>query len=112
MERFRILAEASAATIILSGAYYLVSDSLQFHLNVTDTQREELLFSITPVSGPRDRPMETIAQVRGQVTGALVAHLHDKHDVDLMDRPDLLHKPPEYEAYRHYFAGIENFGVN
>jgi len=112
LERFKVLAEASAATIILSGAYYLVTDSLHFHLNVTDTQREELLFSLTPVSGPRDRPMETIARVREQVTGALVAHLHDKHDVGLMDRPDLLHKTPEFEAYRHYFVGIENFGVD
>ena len=112
MERLRVLAEASAATIVLSGAYYLVSDSLRFHLQATDMRSEELLFSLTAVSGPSERPIETIDQVREKVMGAMVTHLSPTQDDDMAYLSDLLHKVPSYEAYKEYFAGVAKFGVD
>jgi tetratricopeptide (TPR) repeat protein len=112
MTRQQVLAKNSGASIVVAGAYYLVSDSLRFHLNVSDARNGEILFSLAPVSGPREDPMETIAQVRAQVTNAMAAHLNPLQDVDIVGRPDLLHKPPAYDAYRAYIAGILEFGVD
>jgi tetratricopeptide (TPR) repeat protein len=100
------LAERTGAGIIISGTYYLLGESLQFRVEVNDAARRTLLHALEPVTGTRDDPMTAIEALRQQVMGALVIH------VEPTALGGLSSKPPSFEAYQEYIAGIEFFSVD
>ncbi|MFZ5789047.1 MAG: protein kinase domain-containing protein [Acidobacteriota bacterium] len=102
----RALAGQTGAGTLVSGAYYLYGDVLQFQATVTDAAGARVIRALDPVSGRADAPMEAIESLRQQVMGAVAANLDAVHDLGAQDRP------PRYEAYAEFIAGFELFGTD
>jgi hypothetical protein len=51
-ERVQAVAEATGAGVVLHGAYYLLGDSLQFQIQITDAVDGKLMSALAPVTGP------------------------------------------------------------
>jgi TolB-like protein len=100
------VADTTGADIVVTGAYYLEGDSLRFQANLTDATRGSLLRSLEPSGGPVDQPMAAIEPMASEVAGA-VASLFASWDTDF----DQNLRPPGFEAYREYIAGMEFFFV-
>jgi tetratricopeptide (TPR) repeat protein/predicted Ser/Thr protein kinase len=100
----RALAASTGAGIVVSGAYYLQGESLQFQAKITDVAKDRIVQAIDPVSGPRDNVMEVIGALREQVLGAVVWSFHEGLGIDHYS------KPPRYEAYREYIMALELYG--
>jgi len=103
-EQLRALAEATRAGIVVSGAFYLDGENLQFQTEVTDARRRELIHALPATCGPREAPMESIDMLRRQVMGAVASHLDESSIV----REGV--QPPTFEAYREYVIGMRLFG--
>jgi tetratricopeptide (TPR) repeat protein len=94
-DRVRAFAEATGAGVVLHGAYYLLGDSLQFQLQITDAAEATVLAALHPMTGPSDPATESLNLVRERVLGTLAAAL----DV----RAGSAHipmQPPSLEMYR------------
>jgi len=96
------LARGSRAGIVIHGSYYVVGDSLQFQLQITDASKGELISALRPVMAPRDRPGAALEQLQERTLGALAAAL-DYRDGDL----NFPTQPPSLEAYRLYWQGSD-----
>ncbi len=101
------VADATGAGIVVTGAYYLEGDTLRFQANLTDATRGSLLRSLEPSVGPIDQPMTAIEPMASEVAGA-VASLFASWDTGF----DQNLRPPGFEAYREYIAGMEFFFVD
>jgi len=101
------VAEATGAGIVVTGAYYLEGDTLRFQANLTDATRGSLLRSLDPSAGPVDQPMISIESLGSDVAGA-VASLFSGWDPGI----DQNIRPPGFEAYREYLAGMDLFFVD
>ena len=69
--RLRALAEATGADTVVSGAYFLVGDTLQFQAQITDATGGDLLHVPEPVGGPRAAVDQVIEELRQRVMGSL-----------------------------------------
>jgi tetratricopeptide (TPR) repeat protein len=87
---------------VITGAYYLDGQNLRIAAGLT-TRSGETLFAIDPVAGPRADPGAVVLAMRQRILGAAVAYL----DPGLL--PGTLTRPPLYDAYREYVAGVELF---
>jgi len=100
------LAATSGAGLVISGAYYLASDSLRFQANLTDAEKQKVVATIPAISGHRGSPMAAIERLRQKAMGAVAYHVE----------PGLVKgevvSPPTYEAYREYSFGVRLFGTN
>ncbi len=88
-------ARATGAGVVLHGAYYLLGDSLQFQIQITDAVDGKLMSALAPVTGPVEPATEVLGLARERVLGALAAAL------DL--RSGALHlpmQPRSLEVYR------------
>jgi len=101
------VADATGAGIVVTGAYYLEGDTLRFQANLTDAIRGSLLHSLDPTVGLVDQPMASIESLGSEVAGA-VASLFSGWDSGL----DQKIRPPGFEAYREYIAGMDLFFVD
>ena len=101
------VADTTGADIVVTGAYYLEGDSLRFQANLTDATRGSLLRSLEPSAGPVDQPMAAIEPMASEVAGA-VASLFASWDTGF----DANLRPPGFEAYREYIAGMEFFFID
>ena len=101
------VADATGADIVVTGAYYLEGDSLRFQANLTDATRGSLMRSLDPSAGPVDQPMAAIESMASEVAGA-VASLFASWDTGF----DQNIRPPGFDAYREYIAGMEFFFVD
>ena len=97
------LAETSGAGLVISGAYYLSSDSLRFQANLTDAQKHKIVVTIPTIGGHRGSPMVAIERLRQKAMGAVAFHVE----------PGLVKgevvSPPTYDAYREYSFGVRLF---
>jgi len=98
------LAETSGAGLVISGAYYLSSDSLRFQARVTDAQKRKVVVTIPAIGSHRGSPMAAIERLRQKAMGAVAFHVE----------PGLVKgevvSPPTYDAYREYSFGVRLFG--
>jgi tetratricopeptide (TPR) repeat protein len=99
----RALAEATQAGVVVSGAYYLYGDTLQINAEITDATRGELIHAIEPVTSGREEIMELVERLRQRVMGAFA--IADSFMA-------VLARPPRYDAYREFIAGVEIFGTD
>ncbi len=102
----RALARETGAGTVISGAYYLVDETLRFQAKVTDAVPGKLIQAIQPVSGPRESPMDVIREMQQQIMGALAVHF------DPLLSTVTLGKPPVFEAYREFMMGLDFWGVD
>jgi tetratricopeptide (TPR) repeat protein len=101
-DRVSAFAEATGARVILHGAYYLLGDSLQFQLQITDAAGATVLVALQPVTGPHESATETLDLVRERALPALAAALDF--------RAGILYwpiQPPNLEVYRVYRQGFD-----
>jgi len=101
------VADATGAGIVVTGAYFLDGDTLRFQANLTDAMSGSLLRSLDPALGPVDQPMVGIESLGSEVAGAVASRFAS------WDRAfDQNFRPPSYEAYREYTAGLDFFAVD
>ena len=93
------------AGTIVSGAYYLSGDSIQFRTEVVDAVSGRLLSALPPVSALRTAPGDAIGQLRDRVMGMYAVLLDER----LPATGGARHRPPTYEAYKAFDAGLRRF---
>jgi tetratricopeptide (TPR) repeat protein len=95
-------AQATSAGVVLHGAYYLMGDSLQFQLQISDVVEGKLMTALAPVTAPSEPATEALDLLRERVLGTLAAAL------DL--RSGALHLPMQprtLELYRVFRQGVD-----
>jgi tetratricopeptide (TPR) repeat protein/TolB-like protein len=105
VDPLRALAEQAGASIVISGAFYLVGQELQAHAKVTDAEHGSLIYAVGPVGGPRSEPMPVIDALRQRVMGAVAIHCGSQIGPQVRT-------PPLFDAYREFVAGIELYGTD
>jgi tetratricopeptide (TPR) repeat protein len=93
-------AAGKSAGTIVSGAYSLQGETLQFRSNVTSVDGK-LLFAIDPVSGPRGNPTEVVESLRERLMSQLAIHFDPRMQCLRFTRL------PLFPAYREYIAGLD-----
>ena len=100
----RALAEATGAGIVVSGSYYVQGPTLQLQARVTDAATGALIYAVGPVSGAREVPTAALDALGQRLMGVVAA----RFDQSLLNAE--FSRPPLYEAYREYTAGLDFFG--
>jgi tRNA A-37 threonylcarbamoyl transferase component Bud32/tetratricopeptide (TPR) repeat protein len=96
-------ARATGAGVVLHGAYYLIGDSVQFQVQITDAAAGELLSALAPVTGSRVSPTAALGLVRERVAAGLAAALDLRAGV--LPFPM---QPPSLEVYRVFRQAVVN----
>jgi tetratricopeptide (TPR) repeat protein len=99
-DRVGAFAEATGAGVVLHGSYYVLGDSLQFQIQITDAAAGQLLSAMAPVTGPRASASEGMADLRERTLGALAATLDFR--AGALGIPM---QPSSLELYRLYRQG-------
>ena len=100
MARLSAIAAETGAGVVVTGAYYVEGDDVQFRVRVTNVPERKLVYAFPKIGGPRGAALETAEAVSQRVTGLLAS------DFD----PVLDSQPPTYEAYREFMTGMELWG--
>ncbi len=95
---------ALSAGRIVSGSYYMQSDTLQFQAQIVDANDGKLIGSVPPTKGPVGDPMPAINELRARVMGAL-AQMSGTERSGLSS----VDAPPSYDAFREFTRGQEAF---
>jgi TolB-like protein len=102
------LAQETGASIVITGSYYQVGDSLTIHVQVSDSTGRTQLGAITPVTTARGRVPHGIEQVRARLMGLLASRL----DIRVQSAVSLTNEPPTFAAYLAYIDGLERYLAN
>jgi tetratricopeptide (TPR) repeat protein len=97
-------AQDTGAGVIVSGAYYVRGETLTFHARVTSVVEGELIHAFRPIGGPLGDPMESLEELNQRVMGLMASR-----DIPGMEHRGMS-RPPRFEAYSEYVAGLELFG--
>ncbi len=65
-EPSQAVSKTTGAGTIVSGAYYLQGDELQFRASITNARDGKLLFSLDPVKGPKASAAEALEPLRNE----------------------------------------------
>ncbi len=103
-DRVRAFAEATGAGVLLHGAYYLLGDSLQFQIQITDVVDGELMAALRPVTAPSEPATEALDLVSERVLGTLAAALDFRSGALWLPM-----QPRSLEAYRLYREEPDDF---
>jgi tetratricopeptide (TPR) repeat protein len=98
------LIERARPTALVTGAYYLVGDEIEVHVDIRLVSDDRLLYKLDPATGPSTDPMVAFEGVSSRVAGALAAYL----GVDL-GTPELFTPPPSLEAFRQISLADDYF---
>lgn len=101
----RRVAERTGAGTVVSGAYYLQGDRLQISARIFDTRDGQLLAAVDPVAAPREQATEALEELRQRVTGTIATFI----DPELGAVANLVSRPPSFEAYESFLAGMERY---
>ena len=107
-ERSRLveLAGHTNAGIVVSGSFIEIGDDIRFETQIVDVQRDEVIYTLDPVRGPRNEPMEVINDLQQNILGVLSIHVYPGWDLQYFE------SPPVYEAYVEYMEGRRYFGLD
>jgi len=101
--RTRTLAHVLGAGTAVVGTYYLREGSLEFQAQVIDVRRGRLLQAVDEIRGPQSDPMIAIDELRSRTVGAV----DFQFDARLGPVVRSAHRPPSYEAYQAFAAGMD-----
>jgi tetratricopeptide (TPR) repeat protein len=107
-DRASTLAAEFKARIIVSGSFYLESDSLRFVAEVTDARRRKLLHTTPVLTASRNMPSQGLTGLREQVLRFL-AMWGGEADLGNELITASLAVQPSLEAYREWAVGNELF---
>jgi tetratricopeptide (TPR) repeat protein len=103
-----LLRAETGARSLVTGAYYLVGDSLQFRVEVTDAERGRALGSLPPIVVGRDSAHVGIRELRDRVMGTIALWFDER----LAPAGDaLVRTPPTFEAYQLFDRGLRRFNA-
>jgi DNA-binding winged helix-turn-helix (wHTH) protein/tetratricopeptide (TPR) repeat protein len=111
---FRRAREAGAGTIV-SGACYARGATIELQLRLSDAATGRLLVAPDPVAGPGDAPVALVEKLRERAMSAVAVQFDPALELAAFSpRRDTARRsrPPRFEAYREYLAGLEAFGSN
>jgi tetratricopeptide (TPR) repeat protein len=94
---------ATGAGTIVSGAYYLDGNEIQFQASITNARDGKLLFPLDPTKGTKASAAQALEPLRQRVMGAIAATFDPA-----AFWPHA--RPPRYDAYRELTAGIDLYG--
>jgi tetratricopeptide (TPR) repeat protein/TolB-like protein len=100
----RSVVDATGASLLVTGSYYKVGDSIQFQTQVLNDDGR-LLYAIEPIYTPTGSVMDGVEAVRQQTLGALATEL----DYRVQELGALGSRIPKYEAYQEYIRGSDLF---
>jgi predicted Ser/Thr protein kinase/TolB-like protein len=100
----RSVVDATGATLLVTGSYYKVGDSIQFQTQVLNGDGK-LLYAIEPIYASTGSVMDGVEAVRQQTLGALASEL----DSRMQEMWSLGSRIPKYEAYQEYIRGADIF---
>ncbi|MFO8030176.1 MAG: serine/threonine-protein kinase [Cyclonatronaceae bacterium] len=100
------LSEVTQSGILVSGMFHQVGEDIQFHAQIIDAQKNEVILTLEPVRGPRSEPMKAINDLQKKIMGALAMHVFPGIDIRMVSAP------PIYEAYIEFIEGTKYFGVD
>ena len=101
----RWISSETGAGKVVTGAYYLQGDVLQFHVKVHDARKGKVLHALEPVSGSIEDPMKITETLRQRVMGQIAILLDEGWSKAFLEGSKL----PTYEAYREYMLGWQLF---
>jgi tRNA A-37 threonylcarbamoyl transferase component Bud32/tetratricopeptide (TPR) repeat protein len=97
--------ERTVATLAVKGGYYPVGDSIEFRLNVVDTENT-LRGMVTPIRAGRGDPSEGLGRLQVQVAGRVAGIVMPGHE---LDHTAAAHYPPKLEAHREFMEAWRTF---
>ncbi len=107
-ERSRLveLAGHTNTGIVVSGSFVQIGDDIRFETQIVDVQRNEIIYTLDPVRGPRSEPMGVINDLQQNILSVLSVYVYPDFDLHLFE------SPPVYEAYVEYMEGWRNWGLD
>lgn len=90
--------------VLVSGAYYLDSEELEFQTQLTDYDTGGLLHAFEPVHVPRGEAARALVELRERVVVGVAVHWGAQHDIRLISPPS------SFEAWTAYSLGWNSFG--
>jgi serine/threonine protein kinase/tetratricopeptide (TPR) repeat protein len=108
-DEIHALAKSTGAGTLVSGAYYLIDNKLQFHATITDVVHRKLIQSLQPLTGSLDDKMGLITELSKRLMGALAMHFTN---VTMSEMALKARRPPVYEAYQEFLQGFDLWGVD
>jgi tetratricopeptide (TPR) repeat protein len=101
-DRVAAFARATGAGVVLHGAYYVLGDSLQFQIQISDAVEGKLMSALAPVTAPSEPASEALDLLRERVLGPLAAALDVRSG-----RLNFPMQPRSLEAYRVFRQGFD-----
>lgn len=105
--RLQALAESRGTGTVVSGRYYLHDSEVQLQAQITDANSGEVLATLEPVAASIGAPADALEQLRDRVMTSL-ATLTDPR---LAKWARYASKPPTFEAYQEFIAGLELYAT-
>ena len=102
--RARRVATSPGATKMVTGSYRVVSDSIEFLIQIIDARSGSLDRAIAPVRGPKSDPTVVAERVRERALGGLALVLDAPARSSLIGGTGVA---PKYEAYREYMKAVD-----
>jgi serine/threonine-protein kinase len=99
------LAEETGAGKVVDGNFYLLGDSLQFSMQVTDAITGTLIQAFDPVRASPASPQGAIETLRDYVMSTLSVTLDER--LANVDHAQM--QPPSYESYRAFDEGMQRY---
>lgn len=103
----QVLSRSTGAGTVVTGAYLLDGETLEFRFQITDTVRSKLIQSMDGIKGTLASRMEAIDLLRRRVMGAM-ADLFSPGGEGIPS----VSTPPLYEAYQEFLLGQDSFGLD
>ena len=100
------LAGHTNAGIVVSGGIVQIGDDIRFETEIIDAKRDEVIYTLDPVRGPRSEPMEVVNELQQKVLSVLSIYVYPDFDLHRFERP------PVYEAYVEYMEGWRNWFID
>ncbi len=100
------LAHSTESGILISGMFHQIGGDIQFHSQIIDVEKNDVILTLDPVRSSRSEPMKAIDELRQKIMGALAMYVYPGTDIRVIG------DPPIYEAYVEYMEGTRYFGVD
>ncbi len=99
------LADKTGAGTVVSGAFYLEGENIEFHALIIGAESGEIIRAIDPVGGPAKDPSKPIIALQQKLMGVLAL----RFDPLLKDFAPIMSDPPNYEAFQEFREGVQYF---
>lgn len=103
VSRARTLAHSRGAGTVIVGSYHRRGENLEFQVQIIDVAGGRLVHAVDGVRGPQSDPMSAIDELRRRTVGAVAFQF----DTRLRPLVRSAHRPPSYEAYQAFAAGMD-----